>query len=55
MALRGSHNRMVIIMTKLLDTVHNPRLNTLSVTGVASVFRWNRDKGQPTDSLNPWS
>lgn len=55
MALRGSHNGMVIIMTKLLDTIHSPRLNTLSVTGAAFVFRWNRDKVQHTDSLNPWS
>jgi hypothetical protein len=55
MALRGSHNSMVIIMTKLFDTVNSPRLNTLSVTGVSSVFRWNRDKGEPTHSLHPWS
>lgn len=55
MALRGSRNSMVIIMTKPLDTVHNPRLNILSVMGVTSVFRWNREKGEPTDSLIPWS
>jgi hypothetical protein len=55
MALRGSPNSMVIIMTKRLDTVHSPRLNTLSVIRVASVSRWNRDKGEPTESLNPWS
>jgi len=33
MALRGSHNGMVTNMTKRLDTIHSPRLNTLSVTG----------------------
>lgn len=55
MALRGSHNGMVLIMTKPLDTIQSPRLNILGITGAASVFRWNRDKGEPTDNLNPWS
>lgn len=55
MALRGSHNGMVILMTKRLDAVHSLRLNTVNVMGEASVFRWNREKGEPTDSLNPCS
>lgn len=46
MALRGSHNGMVIIMTKLLDIIHSPRLNTLSVTGAASFFQVEQRQGR---------